>query len=163
MAIALLQGWKDIGLCLQDELPEDVPRHGARRRSLEGGCKAHPPGLPHCSEACRQVAGAARAGLTFEKVLVPCGCRVPPTEPPLAPGSTWGFLAGHPGWSCYSESPCSGCSMKLVPGNRELPQRLASPNGCSLEMSREPVQGAACLGTARAFSRHLPRATPGFP
>lgn len=33
--------------------------------------------------------------------------------------------------------------------SKELPQRLASPNGCSLQMSRDPVQGScACTGAA---------------
>lgn len=45
----------------------------------------------------------------------------------------------------------SSWSMLSVPKDRELPQRLVTSVGSTLEISREPVHGAACTGTARVF------------
>lgn len=70
------------------KLLEDVLRSNERKRSLEGAARVTPVGCPTAAGLVEQAAGPARAGLTFGKMLVPRGCRVPPTEPPLpaAPG-----------------------------------------------------------------------------
>lgn len=64
--------WKLCWVLPPAELLEDIPRGGGRRRSHEG-MQDSPHGLSCCNGA----------GLAFRRVLLPCRCRVPPTEPPL--------------------------------------------------------------------------------
>lgn len=69
-----------------------------------------------------------------------------------------GFFRQHTqaGAAAHRALAYSGWSLLLVPKDRELPQRLVTPVGSTLEISREPVHGAAHTGTARVFPWHPP-------
>lgn len=144
---------------------DSAPRLSSRRTSpgaVKGGealrgLQGSAPGAAPLRLGRRgRLLGQQRAGLTFGKVLVPRGCRVPPTEPllPAAPGVCQQDTRA--GAAAQSALARSGCSIMLVPEDRDLPQRLVSSVGCTLEISRQPVQGAARTGTAGIFPWCLP-------